>query len=694
MKAQGSGPYHNGCLVFSRSKASSNLSSWFRSAISRRLERCDLFRGGGVGLLVLRDLEPPFVDVLAFALGALPETLAPPFVGGLVFAFRVAEVLAPPFADALAFALEALSETLAPPFVGGLVFAFSPTYSMNSEAGASEGSCQFLTAAGTGNTNLYTRDRLLSLISLCQLSLSPLHISSCIYFNERKVATRCPKTIHRMVAATIEVRAAGKDPASDEVAIGAGTAHAALGKANVTQWKLKTSSLLESLNGNQSTDMETGTSLRNKTHAVKGTNQLSFTTINNLCTNPGNTTMTSSGPMRKSLCTIGAHRPLSKSQGTDIKVATILLSKCQGTDIEAARILLNTTQVRVPQAQNRPPIQAPIQEPSRANTQVSLPSQIRRDSIDTVDRSGADGQLTDTNSRKRKRKFTGDWVDIPEISGDAIEPAGKHDPNISKMYRRIPGGYSGSFDSYESALIALKQTLGPDEIARGKWRITSGEEYPREDPRIKKRRIQELESTIVSRPLFELLPPATPEEQARIDRARAARAARLQAINAVPNIPAQPAGPSCGNCKNDSHVVAKCNKPQSDGLIHGCAICNADDHSTWACGEFPRGDGKELDQLRELVFKRMNQPPLQGKYWYPLMYSYMQAHPFTEVPGLPWTTEFSQRYHKDSRLQSRLRYDMDNDELFTVDPKTRTWQAAVAHYGDPRQRQSKSKTKQ
>lgn len=215
---------------------------------------------------------------------------------------------------------------------------------MNSEAGASEGSCQFLTAAGTGNTNLYTRDRLLSLISLCQLSLSPLHISSCIYFNERKVATRCPKTIHRMVAATIEVRAAGKDPASDEVAIGAGTAHAALGKANVTQWKLKTSSLLESLNGNQSTDMETGTSLRNKTHAVKGTNQLSFTTINNLCTNPGNTTMTSSGPMRKSLCTIGAHRPLSKSQGTDIKVATILLSKCQGTDIEAARILLNTTQ--------------------------------------------------------------------------------------------------------------------------------------------------------------------------------------------------------------------------------------------------------------------------------------------------------------------------------------------------------------
>jgi hypothetical protein len=76
------------------------------------------------------------------------------------------------------------------------------------------------------------------------------------------------------------------------------------------------------------------------------------------------------------------------------------------------------------------------------------------------------------------------------------------------------------------------------------------------------------------------------------------------------------------------------------------------------------------------------------------MYSYMQAHPDTEVPGLPWTKEFSQRYHKDSRLQNRLRYDMDNNYLFTVDPKTHTWQAAVAHYGDPDQRDIKPEIKQ
>ncbi|CAJ0552188.1 Ff.00g061670.m01.CDS01 [Fusarium sp. VM40] len=145
----------------------------------------------------------------------------------------------------------------------------------------------------------------------------------------------------------------------------------------------------------------------------------------------------------------------------------------------------------------------------------------------------------------------------------------------------------------------------------------------------------------------------------------------------------------CGNCKGKAHVVATCNKPRSDGLIHGCAICNAGSHPTWTCGEFPRGDDKKLDQLRELVFKRANRPALHGKFWYPLMHSYMQAHPDTEVPGLPWTKEFSQRYHKDSRLQNILRYDMDNNELFTVDPNTRTWQAAVARYGDPGQRDIK-----
>jgi hypothetical protein len=149
----------------------------------------------------------------------------------------------------------------------------------------------------------------------------------------------------------------------------------------------------------------------------------------------------------------------------------------------------------------------------------------------------------------------------------------------------------------------------------------------------------------------------------------------------------------CGNCADRSHVVADCNKPQSDGLIHGCAICNANYHTTWGCPQFPTGNGTILEQLKELVFKRANRPPLHGRFWYHLMYPYMQAHPDTEVPGLPWTKEFSQPYHASSMLQHKLRFEMDNDEEVTVDPKTSTWEAAVAHYGVPVPRRTKSRAK-
>jgi hypothetical protein len=158
--------------------------------------------------------------------------------------------------------------------------------------------------------------------------LSLFNIASCIHVYNRDTATRCLITIRiavvlvPQVAAAAETKAVGKSPVLVEVAVRARAADAAVGKAKVTQRKLKVFSLFQSMNRNQSTNMETVAA-----------------TISNPRAYPGKNTTASS-------------RALSKSWSMEIEAANILLSKCQGTDIQAAGVPFNSTQVTETEATN------------------------------------------------------------------------------------------------------------------------------------------------------------------------------------------------------------------------------------------------------------------------------------------------------------------------------------------------------
>ncbi|KAM0486735.1 hypothetical protein ACHAP7_002538 [Fusarium lateritium] len=361
--------------------------------------------------------------------------------------------------------------------------------------------------------------------------------------------------------------------------------------------------------------------------------------------------------------------------------------------------------VRVPQVQNGPPGQAPNRTiayatPNTGGAQVSLPNQIKRSPVDIPYRSNARGQSKNSNSRKRKQIspiVARSNNETPKIKLE--DDSSNEDGGRQKIPRKGDQGDGsvGNFRNTKAMTDASTQTTFPSFIAA----ISLQEQSLKGHPWFKRQELDQYNRVMASLPAtsFVMLP-ETDEEFAAEEAIRAALGqegiggrgqvtaetlmleARARSIAQGEPDPMKVEVNVCGNCKDNSHVVADCNKPQSDGLIHGCALCNAHDHSTWSCEKFPHGYEKKLEQLRELVFKRMNRPPLDGKYWYPLMYSYMQDHPDTEVPGLPWTKEFSQRYHKNKSLQEKLRFQTENNCLRTVDPKTRTWQDAVAHYGD------------
>ncbi|SPJ79951.1 uncharacterized protein FTOL_08342 [Fusarium torulosum] len=373
--------------------------------------------------------------------------------------------------------------------------------------------------------------------------------------------------------------------------------------------------------------------------------------------------------------------------------------------------------VRVPQAQNRPPSQAPnrastYQSSNTGSSQTSLPNQNRGVFMGHSHRANAGGQSKNPNpnSRKRKRKHTTQSTETLASANDSAKKIKLEDDNSNtghgfqkSLHSGKKGGVNvGNLNNTKATTDASTKPTIPGHT--GEAMQTSS---LREITDAKKQRLQVFKvlRAIVPGSAFKL-PDATEEELAEIEayrviqeqkriRVRGQMASEKAVTDTTHDgtVPKKVEMDVCGNCTDRSHVVADCNKPQSDGLIHGCAICNAADHSTWGCQRLPRGNGTTLEQLKELVFKRANRPPLHGKYWYPLMYSYMQAHPDTEVPGLPWTKEFSQPYHSSSMLQHKLRFEMDNNEEVTVDPKTSTWQAAVAHYGIPHQRRTKSKAK-
>ncbi|KAM0228110.1 hypothetical protein ACHAP5_012031 [Fusarium lateritium] len=318
------------------------------------------------------------------------------------------------------------------------------------------------------------------------------------------------------------------------------------------------------------------------------------------------------------------------------------------------------------------------------------------------------GQSKNSNSRKRKQmspivaRSNNETPRIKLEDDSSNENGGRQ--KIPRKGNQVDGRV-GNFRNTKAMTDASTQTTF-SSFTKG---ISLQQQSLKKPPEVMRRELDHYNRVVASLPVsYFVMLPETDEEFAAFAAARAVLGpevigglgqvtaeslmldarARSIALSVTRFIAQDEPGPMkvevnvCGNCKDSSHVVADCNKPQSDGLIHGCAICNAHDHSTWSCEKFPHGYEKKLEQLRELVFKRKNRPPLDGKYWYPLMYSYMQDHPDTEVPGLPWTKEFSQRYHKDKSLQNKLRFQTENNRLRTVDPKTRTWQDAVAHYGD------------
>ncbi|KAF4964132.1 hypothetical protein FSARC_7914 [Fusarium sarcochroum] len=142
----------------------------------------------------------------------------------------------------------------------------------------------------------------------------------------------------------------------------------------------------------------------------------------------------------------------------------------------------------------------------------------------------------------------------------------------------------------------------------------------------------------------------------------------------------------CGNCRQTGHEVSRCWHVNQDGFITGCAICNAHDHLTLSCSQFP----KDIEgQVRLIVIQRANLPPLEGKFWYPLMWKYMEKYPATDVKGLPWSLEFSKTCHQGTWEQEQLALSMTwaDEDLRPVDPETKSWEAAKKHFnGNPKSR--------
>ncbi|KAM0282986.1 hypothetical protein ACHAO9_009900 [Fusarium lateritium] len=345
--------------------------------------------------------------------------------------------------------------------------------------------------------------------------------------------------------------------------------------------------------------------------------------------------------------------------------------------------------IRVPQAQSHPP--------SRASNHV-------------LHGANAGGQPKDPNSKKRKRKHTSQTTmstRTPASFNNSTQGIKPQDGGTNVGDGRQKSLHSGNkagvnVDNFKSTKTMTEVSTKPTIPSHATETMRTRSSM--EDLEVKKHGHQVFKALRAFVPGFALKLPENmaaeidaeiaadrviQEQKAVRRRSRMASGIAAAGTSHGETAPKEVDMDVCGNCRDRTHVVADCNKPQSDGLIHGCAICNAADHSTWGCQRLPRGDGKTLEQLNELVFKRANLPPLHGKYWYALMYPYMEAHPDTEVPGLPWTKEFSEPYHKSVMLQHKLRFEMDNNEEVTVDPKTRTWQAAVEHYGIPRQRGAK-----
>ncbi|PNP77940.1 hypothetical protein FNYG_08666 [Fusarium nygamai] len=138
----------------------------------------------------------------------------------------------------------------------------------------------------------------------------------------------------------------------------------------------------------------------------------------------------------------------------------------------------------------------------------------------------------------------------------------------------------------------------------------------------------------------------------------------------------------CGNCQCRGHTVATCHRVSEYGFIRGCAICNTSRHNTWNCPEFPKND--ILEMINIMVFSRANMPPLDGKFWYPMLFDYMQENPDTFVPGLPWSLQHSKRFYISHDIQDPFllgQHRRETEQLGGVDPRTSSWENTKVYYG-------------
>lgn len=83
----------------------------------------------------------------------------------------------------------------------------------------------------------------------------------------------------------------------------------------------------------------------------------------------------------------------------------------------------------------------------------------------------------------------------------------------------------------------------------------------------------------------------------------------------VPSLtdPDPEAGVQCANCKKFGHELADCVIPKGDGLVHGCPICNTQDHGLDECPKLNEDPTARSEQVLPFVWdRRFNKPMIMS----------------------------------------------------------------------------------
>ncbi|KAL3963249.1 hypothetical protein VFPFJ_04490 [Purpureocillium lilacinum] len=151
----------------------------------------------------------------------------------------------------------------------------------------------------------------------------------------------------------------------------------------------------------------------------------------------------------------------------------------------------------------------------------------------------------------------------------------------------------------------------------------------------------------------------------------------------------------CGGCGSQTHELKLCMRSSSDGLLHGCTLCNSTSHELDQCRRFRDLDREGLFAV--VVRQRGNMPALAtSRSWFSVVSDYRDATPNISAnympwtPYLPWTPEFARRMAQAgpsewARMETFYR-DFDRSVL-PSDPDTRHLAAARAYFARSRSTQ-------